>query len=143
MKLGPLLDNGGPNKTHALLFNSVAIDQGWAGAAFCDQRGFDRPVDYPGSNVAGGDGADVGAYEYGGVAIQPELGILPPQGGVVSLNAVGAPYSVYLIQFAPSLNGWGGIGNIYTDASGTGGFQHTQFDNPPPSAARGFYRLGY
>lgn len=144
LKLGPLRDNGGTNKTHALLFNSVAIDQGWAGAAYFDQRGFDRTIDYPGSNAVGGDGGDIGAYEYGGLVIRPDFRIQPPQGGIVSLEALGVPYTFYLIQFAPSLNGgWGGIGNVFTDEYGIGEFQHTPFDNPPPGPVNGFYRLGY
>jgi hypothetical protein len=50
-KLGPLADNGGPTKTHALLTNSPAIDEGnpatpGSGGNAClatDQRGTTRP----------------------------------------------------------------------------------------------------
>ena len=59
--LGPLADNGGPTKTHALLANSEAIDAG--NDAVCaaspisgkDQRGTSRP---------GGPHCDIGAYEF-------------------------------------------------------------------------------
>ncbi len=60
--LGPLLDNGGPTKTHALGSGSTAIEGGNAGGSNTDQRGFARPVDSPViTNV--GDGSDIGAYE--------------------------------------------------------------------------------
>lgn len=58
--LGPLQDNGGPTRTHALLPNSAAIDVGSSAASVCpatDQRGVARPV---------GSSCDVGAYEAGG-----------------------------------------------------------------------------
>jgi predicted outer membrane repeat protein len=61
-KLGPLANNGGPTKTHALLAGSPAIDAG--DNATCaappvnnlDQRGETRPV---------GSACDIGAYEFG------------------------------------------------------------------------------
>jgi hypothetical protein len=62
LNLGPLQDNGGPTKTHALGVGSVAIDR--IPPEDCvdadgqplptDQRGFTRPV---------ADGCDVGAFE--------------------------------------------------------------------------------
>jgi hypothetical protein len=62
--LGPLQDNGGPTFTHALLKGSPAKDQGESSGSTTDQRGFPRPVDLPGiANAAGGDGADIGAFE--------------------------------------------------------------------------------
>lgn len=61
--LGPLQDNGGPTPTHALLVGSPAIDAG-SNSTAPDQRGFARPVDQPGvTNVAGGIGVDIGAFE--------------------------------------------------------------------------------
>lgn len=55
LKLGPLQDNGGPTRTHALLCGSLALDAGdAAGAPPTDQRGFPRVV---------GGTIDVGAYE--------------------------------------------------------------------------------
>ena len=54
-KLGPLQDNGGPTKTHALLEGSPAIGAGDQEAApDKDQRGVSRPQ---------GNGSDIGAYE--------------------------------------------------------------------------------
>jgi len=62
--LGPLADNGGPTQTMALQPGSPAIDQG-KDATGTDQRGFTRPVDVPNiPNAAGGDGSDIGAFEF-------------------------------------------------------------------------------
>ncbi|MEP7341593.1 MAG: choice-of-anchor Q domain-containing protein [Acidobacteriota bacterium] len=62
--LGPLANNGGPTPTHALLFGSPAIDKGSSSSVATDQRGVRRPVDDPLlANAAGGDGADIGAFE--------------------------------------------------------------------------------
>ena len=63
-RLGPLADNGGPTRTHALLTGSPAIDRGSNASAAAanltvDQRGEERFRD-------GGSGAvqiDIGAYE--------------------------------------------------------------------------------
>ena len=53
--LGPLADNGGPTKTHALTFGSPAIDKGATIPTIsCDQRGVARPQ---------GSAFDIGAYE--------------------------------------------------------------------------------
>ncbi len=61
--LGPLADNGGPTKTHALLPGSPAIDAGNSSGLYTDQRGYKRPINIIGiPNVS--DGADIGAYEY-------------------------------------------------------------------------------
>jgi hypothetical protein len=58
VRLGPLADNGGPTKTHALLTGSPAIDAGSnPGGLATDQRsyGFARTV---------GAGTDIGAFEF-------------------------------------------------------------------------------
>jgi len=59
--LGPLQDNGGPTLTHALAWNSPAIDTGDNDQCpTTDQRGVIRPLD------GNGDGkvvCDIGAYE--------------------------------------------------------------------------------
>jgi predicted outer membrane repeat protein len=56
-KLGPLADNGGPTRTHALLAGSPAIDKATnTGCPATDQRGVTRP------QPAGGV-CDIGAYE--------------------------------------------------------------------------------
>jgi len=66
LNLGPLQDNGGPTQTRALLAGSVAIDKGNASGYATDQRGFARTIDLLGvGNATGGDGADIGAFEFG------------------------------------------------------------------------------
>lgn len=144
LNLGPLQDNGGPTKTHALLSNSVAIDKGHSNGSFADQRGLVQPLDLPGSNATGGDGADVGAFEYGSVAIQPALQISRMEGGSVWLAVAGAPFTVYPLKFAPNLGlAWTGVGDVTVDALGMGDFQHTPSDDPAPGVLRGFYRIEY
>ncbi len=80
-KLGPLQNNGGPTFTHALLRGSPAIDKGknFSGSA-TDQRGRPRTYDNPAiPNAAGGDGTDIGAFEF----IPPALAIARNFGNVV------------------------------------------------------------
>jgi hypothetical protein len=61
LRLGPLADNGGPSKTHALLADSPALNAGSNPAGVpTDQRGSARVV---------GPAADIGAYEYRPVAV--------------------------------------------------------------------------
>jgi hypothetical protein len=55
-RLGPLASNGGPTQTHALLFDSPAIDSGET-CPGVDQRGVSRPLPADGA-------CDIGAYEY-------------------------------------------------------------------------------
>ncbi|WP_417389050.1 choice-of-anchor Q domain-containing protein [Gimesia sp.] len=60
-KLGILLDNGGPTRTHSLLFGSQAIDAGLNGSApTVDQRGEARPAD---GDLSGTATVDIGAIE--------------------------------------------------------------------------------
>src|SRR5262249_46443943 len=55
-KLGPLADNGGPTRTHALLRGSPAIDRGDnSGAPINDQRNVKRPRDGNGDGLAAVD----------------------------------------------------------------------------------------
>jgi hypothetical protein len=60
--LGPLQDNGGPTWTHALLFNSPAIDAGDpVNCPPTDQRGVARPID---GDSDGAAVCDSGAVEF-------------------------------------------------------------------------------
>jgi hypothetical protein len=89
--LGLLADNGGPTQTHALLADSIAIDQ--ADNAICvaapvnnlDQRGQLRPVD------GDGDGTpvcDIGAYEF--VPAYSFSGFFPPVDNPPTVNTAKA-----------------------------------------------------
>jgi CSLREA domain-containing protein len=69
--LGPLQDNGGPTRTHALLPGSPAIDAG--DDAQCpptDQRGVPRPLDGDGDGWAI---CDMGSYEVESPTVPPTL----------------------------------------------------------------------
>jgi len=58
--------NGGPTKTYALQLGSPAIDQGLSSVGeTVDQRGKKRPSDFGNlANASGGDGSDIGAFEF-------------------------------------------------------------------------------
>lgn len=59
-----MADLGGPTPTHALRFDSPALDAGHSGGPTTDQRGLPRPIDDPNTpNAADGDGSDIGTYE--------------------------------------------------------------------------------
>jgi hypothetical protein len=65
-QLGPLQNNGGPTPTIAPAATSPAVDRGAASGSGLDQRGVQRPIEFPtipNSPAAGGDGSDIGAYE--------------------------------------------------------------------------------
>ncbi|NQT13251.1 MAG: right-handed parallel beta-helix repeat-containing protein, partial [Planctomycetes bacterium] len=65
--LGPLMDNGGPTWTHALVPGSPAIDAGGnSGAPSTDQRGFARIAD---GDEDGTATIDIGAFEFGAIEV--------------------------------------------------------------------------
>lgn len=64
LNIGAFQNNGGAVPSRALGAGSIAIDKGHSSGSSLDQRNFVRPCDDPGiANAAGGDGADVGAFE--------------------------------------------------------------------------------
>jgi CSLREA domain-containing protein len=67
--LGPSQDNGGPTWTHALPWNSPAIDAGDnTQCPSTDQRGMPRPID---GNMDGNPVCDIGSYEL--IPVSPTL----------------------------------------------------------------------
>jgi hypothetical protein len=86
--LGPLADNGGPTKTHALLAGSPAIDKGNSFSATTDQRGLVRPSNFV-DIVNAADGSDIGAFELQAPPTQPDttppkvISTFPGNGGEV------------------------------------------------------------
>ncbi len=111
--LGPLQDNGGVTFTHALLPASPAIDKGIAGSLTSDQRQQTRFVDDLAiTNAAGGDGADIGAYE-----IQP---ILQFSSATYSVSEDGGTATITVAR----INGSEGVDSINyatSDGTATGG----------------------
>ena len=64
LNLGVLQDNGGAVPSRALGAGSIAIDKGHSSGSTEDQRHLSRPCDDASiANAAGGDAADVGAFE--------------------------------------------------------------------------------
>jgi hypothetical protein len=58
-------DNSGPTPSMAISESSPATDQGIAAGELTDQRGDARPRDLTSvANATGGDGSDIGAYEF-------------------------------------------------------------------------------
>jgi hypothetical protein len=87
--LGPLQDNGGLTRTHALLDGSPAIDTGLRDVIpTTDQRGVRRPLQSP---------VDIGAYED-----QLESGVMLPADGVEFVGAVGSGDSLQLVGASTS-----------------------------------------
>ncbi|HEV3409779.1 MAG TPA: choice-of-anchor Q domain-containing protein, partial [Chthoniobacterales bacterium] len=137
--LGPLANNGGPTFTHALLSGSPAIDQGHSFGTTTDQRGVTRPTDQPSiANAAGGDGADIGAFELHPLQILS----ITKSGSSVLLQGIGLPGATYEIQATENLlQGFDPdpIGSVTADVNGN--FQFPDAD--ATNLARRFYRVVY
>jgi hypothetical protein len=92
-KFGALQDNGGPTLTHAPQPGSPVIDKGKRlSDATTDQRGVNRPTDDPNiANAAGGDGSEIGAFEFGEALVAQEktLGNVSTRLPVLSGEQVG------------------------------------------------------
>jgi hypothetical protein len=108
--LGPLQDNGGSTRTHALLAGSPALEAG-AGCPAKDQRGVDRPQ---------GSACDIGALEVPVARFQSSTYSVAEDAGQafvpVSLDGK-VPFTV-TVDYATS-NGTALSGAHYTAASGT------------------------
>jgi hypothetical protein len=87
--LGPLQANGGATDTLEPSPSSPVIDAGKAFSLTTDQRGDLRPFDFSGlANAAGGDGSDIGAYEWQGCTGQTTP-LQPCQPVTISLAGTG------------------------------------------------------
>ncbi len=139
LALGPLRGNGGPTHTHALLSGSFAIDTGHSSGSFTDQRSFGRRVDNPAiPNASGGDGGDIGAFEFGGAAAALKiLSITRSGNGPVVLEVAGFPYGVHRIQASADLSFGSFIDIATVTADAAGRFQY----QGPVARLTNFYRV--
>jgi len=146
-KLDPigLQDNGGPTQTIALLPDSPAIDKGTSngltGNLTTDQRGSGFPRTLNDSwiaNAAGGDGTDIGAFEFAPLRI---TSITRLANGHILLQGIGIPSHLHTIEASPDLspNSFGGIGTA--NANATGGLQYDDAD--AIGLTKRFYRLAF
>jgi hypothetical protein len=123
--LGPLQNNGGPTRTHALLPGSPAIDSGSGeGAPTVDQRGFLRPF---------GRAVDIGAFEYGAVPLY-RLVIVTEENSTRSGSVTISPASTHYVSntlvtlTALPVPGWTFL-QWLGDASGTSAVTHVRIMN--------------
>jgi hypothetical protein len=126
-KLGPLVGNGGPTLTMALLPGSPAIDAGnTLLAPTTDQRGFPRPALLA---------ADIGAFEYG--SVMPAIAV--SRAGAAGLNILGSGNAGQPCRLlsSPDLTSWASIATSQIGTNGTVLF----YDNYAPGSACRFYRL--
>jgi hypothetical protein len=97
MPIDPMLEalsvsNEGTNRvpTHALRFNSPAIDKGNSFGVTNDERGLARPVDLACyTNAAGGDGSDIGAFEAQTAPAGPTAASVTISGRVITAQGRG------------------------------------------------------
>jgi hypothetical protein len=71
-QLAPLAQNGGGLPTHEPLQGSPVIDWGSAFGTTTDERRAPRPFGSPA--VTGGDGSDIGAFEFGSTPLGGSIG---------------------------------------------------------------------
>ena len=131
-KLGPLAYLGGPTPTHALRYDSPALNAGNSGGLNTDQRGFPRPLGP--AAVSGGDGSDIGAYE-----ADPILRILSiqPSGSDILVNYNTIFGRVYQVHGENSLTGFWTV--LATNIAGSGGIMQCVDTNGSGQPQR-FYR---
>jgi hypothetical protein len=112
--LGPLLSNGGPGETHALLPGSPAIDQGIM-FRLLDQRGAARYNDPFVANES--DGSDIGAFERNpasSVAVDPR----PFEAGLVLESPRPNPAAGGVTAFSSRLESEGAVSLVIYDVAG-------------------------
>jgi hypothetical protein len=139
-KLDPagLQNNGGPTQTIALQLGSPAIDKGNSSGSFLDQRGFTRPVGS--ATVSGGDGGDIGAYEFGGTPIRI-TSIIRLTSQHIMLEAQGVPNAAHTLQVLPDLIPGSTPIPVSVNANGSGLIQYD--DAGAVGLTKRFYRLSF
>lgn len=134
-KLGSLADNGGPTRTHALRFDSPALDAGHSGSLVTEQRGRPRPIDDSAiADAIGGNGCDIGAYE-----ADPELRFtsIEKSGTDIRLQLNSVLGRNYRVERGESVDhSWSTISN---NLPGTGGPVQI-LDSGAANAPHRFYR---
>ncbi len=111
-KLDSLRNNGGPTLTHALLPGSKAIDTGHSSGSNTDQRGFTRRAGNSAVPLTGGDGSDIGAYEYGAEIVQSDClfdwAEMNYSSGLAPAGAKSAAFAPYYFRYYPQTNAYVG-----------------------------------
>jgi hypothetical protein len=133
--LGPLQNNGGPLPTMALLPGSAAIDHGTNFGSYTDMRGRQRPFDLANiPNAAGGDGTDIGAFEF--IPVAPvALRILRANASAVVSWPTNEPSFTLEASTNPT------VPAAWAVVPGTPAMSNGQFIVVEPLQARKFYRL--
>jgi predicted outer membrane repeat protein len=137
-KLGPLANNGGPTKTHALLSGSPAIDFGNPdGCPATDQRGVTRPQDGDGNPPAS---CDIGAFEAATGSSPPPSSCSPRPPVTVTSTPDGAgrlrvTVSTTGVGGALSVLRFGAASNAQIDAPGGPPNATGNFEVSPPAGA--------
>lgn len=121
-KLGPLADNGGRMKTHALLPLSPALDKSNVTLS-SDQRGTPRPYDDRaiGNGPGTANGTDIGAFELSPLRI---ISTFRSMDGTFILAAAGAPPDDNVtVQSTDSMSkSFGFLDTAHADSSGNVGY---------------------
>ena len=138
-KLGAFQGNGGPTNTMLPLVDSPLVDQGKTTAeTLDDQRGRSRFVDDAAiANAAGGDGADIGAAEYGAPIDLPTVEFTP-DGAIVRLR--GERGMDHTFEYSDNLEDpWTPFGGVlFSDGGGNLTVKDPFIPGPQPP--RRFYR---
>jgi hypothetical protein len=119
-RLGSLQENGGGTWTHALLWDSPALDAGRNFSGDFDQRGFPRVIRAAASNSS--DGTDIGAFEF--IPLQDGQNVVPfhsagaslssrrEADGSVRVTLSGGAGHAWIVQASSDLQSWEAVGQI-------------------------------